>query len=333
MKILICGKAFPKALELLKALLLDEDVFNCAAEQVVRLGVKVDVLIPMMHRLEPELIEGTAAKLIHQWGVGLEGVDIAVCPPSCYLEAVGKALTGSKVGLGAQNAAGEIGLFGEFQNRQPTNRAWADPFDDSGNGLTDSVNAQGKVVVKRNAVPQPNQHWGDGLEKDALTFANFRMPLNDRGTAELYSFGGYAHRDGSGNAYRRYTGSVRNWPELYPLGFLPTFSGKAIDDLHRRFGFKRLVFVGDRGMVTNDNLEAITADKHGYLVGLKRRRNAKLTKWLAALDDSKWITCPVGITAREKTNPPRTRAQEIPIPGERNLHGFHERDFCICGDL
>src|SRR5271165_1572595 len=87
---------------------------------------------------------------------------------------------------------------------------------------------------------------------------------------------------------------------------------KAIGDLHRRFGFNRLVFVGDRGMVTNDNLEAITADKHGYLVGVKRRRNAKLTKWLAALDDAKWISCPVGITAREKTNPPRTRAQEVP---------------------
>jgi transposase len=87
---------------------------------------------------------------------------------------------------------------------------------------------------------------------------------------------------------------------------------KAIRDLHQRFGFNRLVFVGDRGMVTNDNLEAITADKHGYLVGVKRRRNAKLNKWLATLDEAKWINCPVGITAREKTNPPRTRAQEVP---------------------
>ncbi len=87
---------------------------------------------------------------------------------------------------------------------------------------------------------------------------------------------------------------------------------RAIRDLHQRFGFHRLVFVGDRGMVTNDNLEAIASANHGYLVGLKRRRNAKLTKWLAALDDSQWITCPVGITAREKTNPPRTRAQEVP---------------------
>lgn len=34
---------------------------------------------------------------------GIEGVDLAVCPPSCYLEAVGRAIAGSKVALGAQN--------------------------------------------------------------------------------------------------------------------------------------------------------------------------------------------------------------------------------------
>ncbi|MEI8376292.1 MAG: triose-phosphate isomerase [Planctomycetota bacterium] len=31
------------------------------------------------------------------------GVDLAVCPPACYLEAVGQVLKGSKVALGAQN--------------------------------------------------------------------------------------------------------------------------------------------------------------------------------------------------------------------------------------
>lgn len=77
MKVLFCSKAFPKAFELLKVLLPDEDIANCAREHVVRLGMAADVLIPLMHRLEPELIETTAAKLIHQWGVGLEGVDIA----------------------------------------------------------------------------------------------------------------------------------------------------------------------------------------------------------------------------------------------------------------
>ncbi len=34
---------------------------------------------------------------------GIEGVDLAVCPPSCYLETVGRAIAGSKVALGAQN--------------------------------------------------------------------------------------------------------------------------------------------------------------------------------------------------------------------------------------
>ena len=91
-----------------------------------------------------------------------------------------------------------------------------------------------------------------------------------------------------------------------------TTVGKAIADLHQRFGFNRLVFVGDRGMVTSDNLDAITAGNHGYLVGLKRRRNKKLDKWLAAVDEAKWINCPVGVTAREKVDPPRTRAQEVP---------------------
>jgi len=33
----------------------------------------------------------------------IEGVDMAVCPPSLYLDAVGAALAGSKVALGAQN--------------------------------------------------------------------------------------------------------------------------------------------------------------------------------------------------------------------------------------
>jgi triosephosphate isomerase len=33
----------------------------------------------------------------------LDGVDLAVCPPSCYLDAAGRAIAGSKVALGAQN--------------------------------------------------------------------------------------------------------------------------------------------------------------------------------------------------------------------------------------
>jgi iron complex outermembrane recepter protein len=132
-------------------------------------------------------------------------------------------------GWGIPVGGGSLGLFGEFRDREPTNRAWADPFEDAGTGLTDVVDDKGQVVDKNNPVDQPNHHWGDGLEKDILTFGNFRLPVNQSGSSEIYAFGGYGYRDGSGNAYRRYAGNNRNWTELYPLGFLPTFSGKATD--------------------------------------------------------------------------------------------------------
>ena len=87
---------------------------------------------------------------------------------------------------------------------------------------------------------------------------------------------------------------------------------EVIKDLVQRFEFSRLVFVGDRGMVTDENIEAITKDEQGFLVGVKRRRNVQIDGWLDAVDDTKWVHCPGGINTRErKTNPPRTRAQEV----------------------
>lgn len=77
MKILFCGETFPKAPELLKTLLPQDRVSGCPADMVRTEGLHADVIVPLMHRLEPELIERTAARLIHQWGVGLEGVDVA----------------------------------------------------------------------------------------------------------------------------------------------------------------------------------------------------------------------------------------------------------------
>jgi triosephosphate isomerase len=44
------------------------------------------------------LAEGVASK-----AESVVDVDLAVCPPSCYLEVVGKAIAGTKVTLGAQN--------------------------------------------------------------------------------------------------------------------------------------------------------------------------------------------------------------------------------------
>jgi transposase len=87
---------------------------------------------------------------------------------------------------------------------------------------------------------------------------------------------------------------------------------EVVSDLIRRFQFGRIVFVGDRGMVSEENLEALTGDHHGYLVGLKRRCNAQVDAWLQTLDESKWVDCPLGINARERKKQPwRCRVQEV----------------------
>jgi transposase len=96
---------------------------------------------------------------------------------------------------------------------------------------------------------------------------------------------------------------------------------EVLEDLRGRFEFERVVFVGDRGMVTQENLEQLVEQGQGYLVGVKRRRNADIPGWLEAVDETKWVDCPVGITAAEKSSPPRTRVQEVPS-GEEGKRVF-----------
>ena len=86
---------------------------------------------------------------------------------------------------------------------------------------------------------------------------------------------------------------------------------EVLKDLRERFEFGRVIFVGDRGMVTQENLEKLVEQGQGYLVGVKRRGNADMPKWLEAVDETKWVDCPVGISATEKSDPPQTRVQEV----------------------
>jgi transposase len=90
--------------------------------------------------------------------------------------------------------------------------------------------------------------------------------------------------------------------------------GEVVRDLVDRFAFRRVLFVGDRGMVSEANLEALQAEGHGYLVGLRRRRNSQVDAWLQQVDESRWVDCPLGISARERKQPLRTRGQEISAP-------------------
>lgn len=119
---------------------------------------------------------------------------------------------------------GSLGLFGEYGHHDPTNRAWADPSLADQNGVTDIVDPNtGRVTKKLNSIPQPNYHWGDGLEDDGMLFGNLRLPVGSGGNSEVYAFGGYSKRVGTGNGYYRYSGDNTNWTQIYPNGFLPQF--------------------------------------------------------------------------------------------------------------
>jgi iron complex outermembrane receptor protein len=131
-------------------------------------------------------------------------------------------------GVGLPVGRGSLALFGQYMNKAKTNRACPDGSFPDLNGLADSV-ANCAVVIKRANVDQPNVHWGDGAERDIHTFANFKLPLNADATTELYSFGGYSNRLGTGNGFFRKPQNSRNWPEIYPTGFLPEFQPTVID--------------------------------------------------------------------------------------------------------
>ncbi|HXX05145.1 MAG TPA: IS1634 family transposase [Xanthobacteraceae bacterium] len=86
---------------------------------------------------------------------------------------------------------------------------------------------------------------------------------------------------------------------------------QVLRDLEERFGLRRIVFVGDRGMVTSQNLDDLRQHGHGYIVGRNRRRSGEVFDYIQSATGP-WIECPVGITAREKTSPPKTLVQEVP---------------------
>jgi len=83
-----------------------------------------------------------------------------------------------------------------------------------------------------------------------------------------------------------------------------------LTELESRFGLRRVVFVGDRGMVTSDNIALLRAHGQGYLVGLNRRRREEIFDYIETATGP-WTECPVGIAASEQAAPPKSFVQEV----------------------
>jgi len=136
------------------------------------------------------------------------------------------------------------------------------------------------------------------------------------GPAQLGRFG-YS-RDGKPRNRQVVIGVVmmEGWPIAHHV-----FAGNRLDqttvlevvqDLNRRFALNRVVFVGDRGMMTIGNVEQLREMNQGYLVGLQRRNRKDTAEYIHQAESrTDWQECPVGITASEKSVTPRTRVVEV----------------------
>ena len=141
-----------------------------------------------------------------------------------------------------------------------------------------------------------------------------------QGPAELAKHG-YS-RDGKPRNVQVVVGvvMVAGWPIAHHVWAGNTRDSKTvkevIEDLAKRFHFRRVVFVGDRGMVTESNLETIqkAEGEWGFLVGMTRRQNPEAETLIDRVQDDRWIECEMGINVREKkpAHRPHTRVQEVP---------------------
>jgi transposase len=107
---------------------------------------------------------------------------------------------------------------------------------------------------------------------------------------------------------------VDGWPITHHVFRGNTRDAKTVkqvlEDLEQRFGLRRVVFVGDRGMVTSDNVALLRSHKQGYVIGLNRRRRENVYRYIERATGT-WTQCPLGIAAREMADPPRTYVQEV----------------------
>lgn len=80
MRIVFCGDTFPDAPEYLRRALpeeLGDELIVWSDKDLESVPCNVDVLIPKMQRVDASLMDASGARMIQQWGAGLEGVDFA----------------------------------------------------------------------------------------------------------------------------------------------------------------------------------------------------------------------------------------------------------------
>src|SRR5579871_1703665 len=78
MRVLFCGETFPEARHRLlkQPCASNYEIAACHRTELAAAIKNADVAIPLMSRVDAEMIHSGRLRLIQQWGAGLEGVDL-----------------------------------------------------------------------------------------------------------------------------------------------------------------------------------------------------------------------------------------------------------------
>ncbi len=76
MRIGLCIKSYGRILEILKEELPHDDVFACQPDEVIALAPGADVLLPTVAPIPAAVFEAPRLRLVQQYGVGLDSIDI-----------------------------------------------------------------------------------------------------------------------------------------------------------------------------------------------------------------------------------------------------------------
>jgi hypothetical protein len=115
---------------------------------------------------------------------------------------------------------------------------------------------------------------------------------------------------------------VAGWPIAHHVWAGNTRDSKSVaevvKDLTQRFQFRRAVFVGDRGMVTEKNLDVLqTAEGDwGFLLGMTRRQNPEAEALIDRVAQDRWLDCPSGSTARRLPSSSEHACRKCPVSAQ-----------------
>ncbi len=76
MRILVCHKGYKRIIEALEELLPGDEIVECERSEIAAQAQESDVVVPIVAPLPPEVYQSKRLRLIQQYGVGLDPVDI-----------------------------------------------------------------------------------------------------------------------------------------------------------------------------------------------------------------------------------------------------------------